>query len=87
MQGADFRAKWGPRAVNELFTYLVQTMPPTSPGALGEQGTLEVTAFLLQINGAPPGQQPLTPKAEAPIDSVLTSSVVYNIFFNRARAL
>src|SRR5687767_1776173 len=27
--GADFRAKWGPRAVNDLFTYLVQTMPPT----------------------------------------------------------
>ena len=36
--GPDFTAKWGPRAVNELFTYLVQTMPPTSPGALGEAG-------------------------------------------------
>ena len=43
--GVDFRAKWGPRAVNELFTYLVQTMPPTNPGALGEQGTLNVTAY------------------------------------------
>ncbi len=30
--------KWGPRAANELFTYLVQTMPPTNPGALGEEG-------------------------------------------------
>ena len=72
VQGADFRAKWGPRAINELFTYLVQTMPPTSPGVLGEQGTLEVTAFLLQINGAPPGQQALTPRVEVPINSVLT---------------
>jgi len=60
--GADFVAKWGPRAVNDLFTYIVQTMPPTSPGSLGEQGTLNVTAFLLQINGVPPGQQPLTPQ-------------------------
>ncbi|MEO5741665.1 MAG: cytochrome c, partial [Vicinamibacterales bacterium] len=42
LQGADFQAKWGPKAVNELFTYLVQTMPPTNPGALGENGTLAV---------------------------------------------
>ena len=55
LQGEDFRAKWGPRAVNELFTTLVQTMPPTNPGALGEEGTLAVTALLLQINGARPG--------------------------------
>ena len=41
MAGPDFVAKWGPRAVTDLFTYIVQTMPPTSPGVLGEQGTLE----------------------------------------------
>jgi alcohol dehydrogenase (cytochrome c) len=70
MQSADFRAKWGPRAVNELFTYLVQTMPPTNPGALGEEGTLAVTAFLLQLNGAQPGSQPLTPRNETPIGTI-----------------
>jgi alcohol dehydrogenase (cytochrome c) len=70
--GADFRAKWGPRAVNELFTYLVQSMPPTNPGALGEQGTLNVTAYLLQINGAPAGQQPLTPTVSTPLSALLT---------------
>ena len=58
--GPDFIAKWGSRAVNELFTYVVQSMPPTNPGSLGEAGTLEVTAYLLQINGALAGQQPLT---------------------------
>jgi alcohol dehydrogenase (cytochrome c) len=70
--GADFRTKWGPRAANELFTYLVQTMPPTNPGALGETGTLNVTAYLLQINGAPAGQQPLTPRVEAPLNALMT---------------
>ena len=50
--GPDFIAKWGSRAVNELFTYVVQSMPPTNPGSLGEAGTLEVTAYLLQVNGA-----------------------------------
>ncbi|RPI52364.1 MAG: hypothetical protein EHM55_16715, partial [Acidobacteria bacterium] len=71
LQGQDFRAKWGPQAVNELFTYLVQTMPPTNPGALGEEGTLAVTAFLLQINGARAGQQPMTPRIETPINTLL----------------
>src|SRR5919204_2170898 len=70
--GPDFTAKWGPRAVNELFTYLVQSMPPTSPGSLGEAGTLGVTAVLLQINGAPAGQQPLTAAVSTPINALLT---------------
>ena len=59
--GPDFIAKWGPLAVNELFTYVVQSMPPTNPGALGDQGTLNVTAYLLQVNGASAGQQPCRP--------------------------
>ena len=71
LQGEDFRAKWGPRAVNELFTTLVQTMPPTNPGALGEEGTLGVTALLLQINGARPGPQALTARVETPINTLL----------------
>jgi alcohol dehydrogenase (cytochrome c) len=70
--GPDFVAKWGPRAANDLFTYIAQTMPPTSPGALGEEGTLAVTAYLLQINGAPAGQQRLTPTVVTPIKALLT---------------
>ena len=47
-------------------------MPPTNPGALGEQGTLNVTAYLLQINGAAAGQQPLTPRVETPLNALMT---------------
>ena len=72
VQGPDFTAKWGPRAANELYTYLVQSMPPTNPGALGEEGTLAMTAFLLQLNGAPAGAQPLTPRNENQISTLLT---------------
>ena len=71
LQGEDFLTKWAPCAANELFTYLVQTMPPTNPGALGEDGTLAVTAFLLQINGARPGQQALTARVETPIKALI----------------
>ena len=73
LTGPDFRAKWGPQAVNDLFTHIVRkTMPPTNPGSLGERGTLEVTAYLLQINGAPAGQQPLTATVSTAINAVLT---------------
>jgi alcohol dehydrogenase (cytochrome c) len=70
--GPDFAAKWGPQAVNDLFTFLVQSMPPASPGSLGEAGTLNVTAYLLQINGAPAGQQPLTATVSTPMSGLLT---------------
>ncbi len=69
--GPDFAAKWGPRPVNELFTYLVQTMPPTNPGSLGDAGTLEVTAYLLRINGARAGKQPLTATMPTPMNALL----------------
>lgn len=74
--GVDFLAKWGPRAINELFTYIVQTMPPTAPGALGEAGNLNVTAYLLQINGASAGAQPLTPRVETPLNAVARGGAV-----------
>jgi alcohol dehydrogenase (cytochrome c) len=71
LQGQDFRNTWGPQAVNELFTRIVQTMPPTNPGALGEEGSLAVTAYLLQINGARAGQQAMTPRVETAIGTLL----------------
>src|SRR5262245_42825850 len=70
--GPDFTAKWGPKAVNELFTYIAQAMPPTNPGSLGEEGTLAVTSYLLQIKGAPAGQQRLVGTVPAQIKAVLT---------------
>ena len=71
LTGPDFIAKWGSRAVNELFTYVVQSMPPTNPGSLGEAGMLEVTAYLLQINGALAGPQPLTATRSTPMTALL----------------
>ncbi len=70
LTGPDFTAKWGPRAANELFTYVVQTMPPTNPGSFGEEGGLAVTAYLLQINGAAPGQETLTPTVATPMNTL-----------------
>ena len=60
LAGGTFRLKWGPKPVNELIEQILDTMPPTNPGALGEQGTINVAAYILQRNGVAGGQRDLT---------------------------
>ena len=60
LSGGTFRLKWGPKMVSELFGVILQTMPPTNPGSLGEAAALNATAYILQRNGAQAGQQALT---------------------------
>ncbi len=58
--GGTFMLKWGPKMVSELFGVILQTMPPTNPGSLDEAAALNTTAYILQRNGAQPGEQELT---------------------------
>ena len=60
LTGINFNNAWGSRPVNQLFTHIMQTMPPGSPGSLGEEMTLNVVAYLLQRMGGAPGNQALT---------------------------
>jgi alcohol dehydrogenase (cytochrome c) len=68
--GGTFMLKWGPKMVSELFGEILQTMPPTNPGSLGEPAALNATAYILQRNGAQPGQQPLTGSASTVIRTI-----------------
>ena len=72
LASGTFMLKWRNKMVSELFGEIIQTMPPTSPGSLGEAAGLNVTAYILQRNGAPAGTQPLTPGAAMQIASVAT---------------
>jgi alcohol dehydrogenase (cytochrome c) len=65
--GEEFVAKWRARNTNDLLAQLRTTMPPESPGSLGEQGYLAVIAFLQQRNGRAPGDQALRPSDGEPI--------------------
>ena len=51
LQGNEFIAKWRTRSTNDLLAQLRTTMPPESPGSLGEDGYLDVMAYILQRNG------------------------------------
>ena len=70
--GSTFLLKWRPKMVSELFGEILQNMPPTNPGSLGETAALSATAYILQRNGSPAGQQELAPGATALIGGVAT---------------
>jgi PQQ-dependent dehydrogenase (methanol/ethanol family) len=59
LAGENFMNQWGDKSVAELHSYLMASMPPTSPGGPGSQAMLDIVAYLLQANGGSPGTQPL----------------------------
>jgi mono/diheme cytochrome c family protein len=72
LTGSSFMSKWRPKMVSELFGEILQNMPPTNPGSLGEAAALNVTAYILQSNGAQPGPQALNPGATSLLSAIAT---------------
>ena len=72
LAGANFMTQWGGKTARELVAFMQTAMPPESAGSLGQQTYINLAAFLLQANGAPAGNQPLTAAAEVVIRSVAT---------------
>jgi alcohol dehydrogenase (cytochrome c) len=67
LQGNEFIAKWRTRSTNDLLAQLRTTMPPESPGSLGEDAYLGIMAFILQRNGNAPSDQRLLAASGEPI--------------------
>ena len=72
LAGPEFMGGWGTRTTRDLLTFIQLTMPPASPGALGADVYANITAFVLQSNGARPGTQTLTENARVPINTIAT---------------
>jgi alcohol dehydrogenase (cytochrome c) len=70
LAGGLFMSSWGDRTTSELISFLEGAMPPSNPGSLGEQAYVNVTAFILDYNGARPGSQALTATKAVAIRSV-----------------
>jgi alcohol dehydrogenase (cytochrome c) len=70
LAGAAFRGGWGSRSTRDLLT-TVQSMPPDRPGGLPEATYLSIVAYMLQVNGATAGTQPLTTATAVQIGSFL----------------
>ena len=72
LSGPEFTGGWGTRTTRDLLTFIQLTMPPASPGALGAETYANITAFILQQNGARAGTQTLTENARVPINTIAT---------------
>ena len=59
LKGGDFRLRWGGKSVDALFDQLTRTMPPGSPGSLGDAAYTQVLAYLIQENGVIATDRPL----------------------------
>lgn len=72
LAGGNFTSQWGDRTAGELFGYLQSTMPPGG-ATLPRDSYLNLTAFILDANGARAGNQVLTAASNVAIRSVATS--------------
>ena len=67
MRGVDFLNGWAGETTDDLFEYVRDEMPPGLGGSLGEQVYLNLVAYILDMNGARPGDAPLTADAAVAI--------------------
>jgi len=58
--GPDFQEQWTGRTIHDLFEIIRTTMPLDDPGRLGRQEYADVVAYLLKLNGYPPGSESLS---------------------------
>src|SRR5262245_11796893 len=51
LKGVDFRLRWGGKPVEALFDQVTRTMPPGSPGSMGDETYAQLLAYVIQENG------------------------------------
>ena len=65
LAGPYFDQKWSGSTVRALFEYAKKKMPPADPGSLADQLYLDMLAYVFQVNGVEPGDEPLPSDPEA----------------------
>jgi mono/diheme cytochrome c family protein len=56
--GQDIMQNWD--SAGGLYDFIAVAMPPSAPGMLGEDTYLNIVAYIMQFNGAQPGDEPMT---------------------------
>lgn len=75
LAGSEFMNLWGDRPARDLVAFIQGSMPPLNAGSISPADYLNVTAFLLQANGAIAGNQPLAATSPFTVRSVATGVV------------
>ncbi len=63
-RGRGFERTWGRRTVYSFFRTIRSTMPDDDPGGLRTQQYLDITAYILRMNGHAAGAEPLTEESD-----------------------
>ena len=79
LAGSLFMGSWGNRGPADLINFMQGAMPPNNPGSLTGEAYIDITAFILQYNGARPGNQPLTATTASAINSFATGEVTAQV--------
>ena len=58
--GEVFAKSWDGKPLSDLMTYMRDNMPKTDPGSLSSKEYAQVLAYMLKLNGMPPGRTELT---------------------------
>jgi len=70
LAGGTFLNAWRKRTTSDLFKVILETMPASNPGSLGNQDSLSLIAFILTSNGAAAGADDLAADAGVAIGDV-----------------
>ncbi len=54
LAGSEFLSLWKGQTVRDLYSRTRTTMPEDMPGSLSPEETLDIIAYVLQVNGFPP---------------------------------
>jgi mono/diheme cytochrome c family protein len=65
LKGTTFGRHWNGGSVAALFSFIRAKMPPDRPGQLNEETYADITAFILDRNGYPPGNKELSADVNA----------------------
>jgi len=71
LAGPYFLARWGARSAGDLSQRIKEAIGGFPPDGTNDQTFLNVTAYVLQVNGARPGAQPLTATTATEVNSLL----------------
>jgi PQQ-dependent dehydrogenase (methanol/ethanol family) len=71
LAGGDFVNTWRNRTTHDLFDFMQSTMPPGGPTLAPEQYA-SIVSYILQQNGATPGNQAFTATTAVPVGTIAT---------------
>jgi cytochrome c len=72
---AFIASNFGQHTVAELYGFIQKSMPFCEGGSLAAESYTDIVAFILEANGAKPGDQPLTPATSVKVSDIATGDM------------